>query len=245
MTVAALVAGNCVILKPAEQSPIVVRRLFDILREAGIPDGVLQYLPGVGEVVGQALVNHKDVDIIAFTGSKSVGLMINRQATEVKAGQDHVKRVIAEMGGKNAIIIDDDADLDEAVVGVLTSAYGYAGQKCSACSRAIVLDAVYDTFLNRLVEAAKALPIGPAEDPDTAINAVIDAEARDRILKYAEIARRRTRRADRIEVGPELAAKGNYVGPLIVADVAADADRSRRSLRADLGRFASATLTRP
>lgn len=224
MTVAALATGNTVVLKPAEQSPAIARRLFDILREAGVPDGALQFLPGVGEVVGRALVEHIGVDLVAFTGSRNVGLAINRQAAEVKPGQDRVKRAIAEMGGKNAIIVDDDADLDEAVVGVLTSAFGYAGQKCSACSRAIVLDSVHDAFLNRLVEAAKALPVGPADDPDTAINAVIDREARDRILKYAAIARSEGRVVlDRVDVGPELAAKGNYVGPLIVSEVSPSA----------------------
>src|SRR5205814_6999179 len=133
---------------------------------------------------GQALVDDPRVDIIAFTGSRPVGLEINRRAAETKPGQDHVKRVIAEMGGKNAIIIDDDADLDEAVVGVLQSAFGYAGQKCSACSRVVVLDGVHDAFVARLVDAARALPVGPAEDPDTAIGPVIDARARQRIEDY-------------------------------------------------------------
>src|SRR5262249_29900397 len=139
MTVAALVTGNTVILKPAEQSPVIAWHLAQILQEAGLPPGVLNFLPGLGEEVGQALVNHPEVNLIAFTGSRDVGLLINRQASTVAPGQNHVKRVIAEMGGKNAIIVDDDADLDEAVVGVIHSAFGYSGQKCSACSRVIVL----------------------------------------------------------------------------------------------------------
>ncbi len=222
MTVAALVAGNTVILKPAEQSPVIAWHLVNILERAGLPPGVLNYLPGVGEEVGQALVDHPDVDLIAFTGSREVGLTINRRAAEPKPGQDHVKRVIAEMGGKNAIIVDDDADLDEAVVGVLHSAFGYSGQKCSACSRAVVLDGVYDAFLARLVEAAKALPIGPAEDPDTAIGPVIDGRARDRIEEYKRVAAAEGQVVLSVDVG-DLADRGSYVGPMIVAGVEPDA----------------------
>jgi RHH-type proline utilization regulon transcriptional repressor/proline dehydrogenase/delta 1-pyrroline-5-carboxylate dehydrogenase len=218
MTVASLVAGNTTILKPAEQSPAMGYLLYEVLREAGLPDGVLQYLPGVGEEVGAALVDDPRVNLIAFTGSRPVGLHINRVAADTRPGQDHVKRVIAEMGGKNAIIVDDDADLDEAVVGVLQSAFGYSGQKCSACSRAVVLDSVYDTFLSRLVEAGKAITVGPAEDPDTVVNPVIDAEARERILAYQREAEREGRVVLRLDVGG-LAAKGSYVSPMIVADV--------------------------
>lgn len=218
MVVAALVTGNTVILKPAEQSPIIASKLVEILRQAGVPPGAINFLPGVGEEIGPTLVEHPDVNLIAFTGSRSVGLRINRQAAETSPGQDHVKRVIAEMGGKNAIIVDDDADLDEAVVGVLKSAFGYAGQKCSACSRAIVLDGVYDVFLERLVEAAKTLTVGPADDPDTVVNAVIDRDARDRILEYIRIGEQEGRVVLKVDVG-QLAERGNYVGPVIVADV--------------------------
>ncbi len=218
MTVAALVAGNTVVLKPAEQSPVIAWRLVQILREAGVPPGALNFLPGLGEEVGQALVNHPDVALIAFTGSRDVGLLINRQAAETKPGQDHVKRVIAEMGGKNAIIVDDDADLDEAVVGVLQSAFGYSGQKCSACSRVIVLEGIYDDFLNRLIEAGKAMKIGPADDPETVVGPVIDAEARRRILDYRQLARQEGRVVLDADVN-ELAALGTFVGPMIVADV--------------------------
>ena len=218
MTAAAIVTGNAVILKPAEQSPAIAFRLYRAFREAGLPPGVLQFLPGPGEIVGQALVDDPGVDLIAFTGSKAVGLEINRRAAEVREGQSHVKRVIAEMGGKNAVIIDDDADLDEAVVGVLQSAFGYAGQKCSACSRAVVLDGVYDTFVARLAEAAKAIPVGPPEDPETVVGPVIDADARDRIRNYIEIARSEGRIVFAADIG-SLAEKGHYVGPVIVADV--------------------------
>jgi RHH-type transcriptional regulator, proline utilization regulon repressor / proline dehydrogenase / delta 1-pyrroline-5-carboxylate dehydrogenase len=221
MTVAALVAGNTVVLKPSERSPMMAHLLGEVLREAGLPDEALTILPGFGDV-GEALVNDPRVDLIAFTGSRDVGLKINRQAAEPRPGQDHVKRVIAEMGGKNAIVVDDDADLDEAVVGVLHSAFGYSGQKCSACSRAVVLDGVYDAFLARLVEAAKALPVGPADDPDTAVGPVIDARARDRIEEYKRIAAEEGEVVLSVDVG-HLAGRGSYVGPMIVAGVRPDA----------------------
>jgi RHH-type transcriptional regulator, proline utilization regulon repressor / proline dehydrogenase / delta 1-pyrroline-5-carboxylate dehydrogenase len=222
MTVAAIVTGNTVVLKPAEQSPVIAWHLADVLRKAGLPPGVLNYLPGLGEEAGQALVNHPDVDLIAFTGSRDVGLLINRQATVVSAGQDHVKRVIAEMGGKNAILVDDDADLDEAVMGVIQSAFGYAGQKCSACSRAIVLAENYDAFLSRLIEAARAVKIGPADDPETFVGPVIDAQARSRILEYQRIAAAEGRVVFQGDPG-DLASRGYFVGPTIVADVSSRA----------------------
>jgi len=219
MVVAALVAGNAVILKPAEQSPLIGRRLQEILLEAGLPSDVLQYLPGRGEVVGQALVDDPRVDLISFTGSRAVGLEINRRAAETRPGQDHVKRVIAEMGGKNALIIDDDADLDEAVVGTLQSAFGYAGQKCSACSRVVVVEGVYDAFVARLTEAARSIVVGPPEDPETFFGPIIDAEAKARILRYGALARREGWVVFAGDVG-SLADQGHYVGPMIVADVA-------------------------
>jgi RHH-type proline utilization regulon transcriptional repressor/proline dehydrogenase/delta 1-pyrroline-5-carboxylate dehydrogenase len=218
MTVAALVAGNTVILKPAEQSPVITWHLTNILREAGLPAGVLNYLPGLGEEAGQALVNHPGVDVVAFTGSRDVGLLINRQAALTRPGQGHIKRVIAEMGGKNAILIDDDADLDEAVVGVIHSAFGYAGQKCSACSRAIVLEGIHDAFLGRLVEAARAVKVGPAGDPETLVGPVIDADARRRILDYQRLAATEGRVVFHADVG-SLGDQGYFVGPMIVAEV--------------------------
>ena len=142
---------------------------------------MVNYLPGIGEEIGPALVNHPDVALIAFTGSRRSACTFKPQAGKTPSGQNHVKRVIAEMGGKNAIIVDDDADLDEAVHGVVASAFGYAGQKCSACSRAIVLESVYDAFLERLIEATRSLKVGPAEDPACTVGPVIDAEAQQRI----------------------------------------------------------------
>ncbi|MBI2824561.1 MAG: L-glutamate gamma-semialdehyde dehydrogenase [Planctomycetia bacterium] len=224
MTTAALVTGNTVVMKPAEQSPVVAAKLMDIFRELQLPPGVLNYLPGSGETAGAALVEHPDTAVIAFTGSRAVGLAINRRAAET-SGQGTapiVKRVIAEMGGKNAIIIDDDADLDEAVLGVVRSAFGYQGQKCSACSRAIVLAKVYDQFLARLVDATRSLKVGPAEEPGTSVGPVIDAEAFERVKKYIEVGRNEGRCVLSVEVG-ELAARGFYIGPHIFADVDSEA----------------------
>ena len=229
MTVAALVAGCPVVLKPAEQAPVIAYHLVRILREAGAPPEVIQYLPGSGEVVGAALVADPRTSVIAFTGSVAVGLAINESASKTEAGQDHVKRVIAEMGGKNALIVDDDADLDEAVVGVLSSAFGYAGQKCSAGSRAIVLDGIYDAFVARVAEAGRSWTVGPADDPDTAVPPVIDAEARERVERYRQIAAEEGRIVLDIDPGP-LRDRGHYVGPLIVADVAPEARVAREEI---------------
>ena len=222
MTVAALATGNTVIMKPAEQSAVIGFKLMEIFNELGLPPGVLNYLPGPGEVVGAALVDHPDVALVAFTGSRAVGLSINAQAAQVSTKLTSVKRVIAEMGGKNAIIVDDDADLDEAVLGVVKSAFGYQGQKCSACSRVIVLDTIYDEFLGRLVEAARSLTVGPADDPAASVGPVIDADAFERIHKYIALGRQTARVALATDVGA-LADEGFYVGPHIFADVAPDA----------------------
>src|SRR5262249_10070591 len=147
----------------------------------GLPPGVANYLPGVGEEVGPELINHRDVAVIAFTGSRGVGLLINREAAQTQPGQDHIKRVLAEMGGKNEIIVDSEADLDEAVHGVAASSFGYGGQKCSACSRVVVLEELHDQFLSRLVEATRSLRIGPAEDPGCFVGPLIDADAQRRV----------------------------------------------------------------
>ncbi len=215
MTVAALVTGNCTLLKPAETSSVIAAKLAEILVEAGIPKGVFQYVPGKGSKVGAYLVNHPDTSLIAFTGSQEVGCRIYADAAKLQPKQKHLKRVIAEMGGKNALIIDESADLDQAVVGVVQSAFGYSGQKCSACSRVIVLEPIYDTFVERLVAATRSLNIGMAELPSTQVGPVIDATARDRIKEYIEKGRAEADVTLEIPV-PE---NGYFVPPTIFSEV--------------------------
>ncbi len=219
MTAAALVTGNTVVMKPAEQSPVIASKLMEIFQTIGLPPGVLNYLPGVGEEIGPELVGSPDVAVITFTGSQTVGLAINQQAAVTDDRQESVKRVVAEMGGKNAIIVDDDADLDEAVIGVMQSAFGYSGQKCSACSRAIVLQSVYEEFLKRLVAAVKSMKIGPAVDPGTSVGPVIDEEAYDRIRSYIQIAETEGRVELQDEPG-SVPTDGYFIGPHIFSNVA-------------------------
>jgi RHH-type proline utilization regulon transcriptional repressor/proline dehydrogenase/delta 1-pyrroline-5-carboxylate dehydrogenase len=190
MAVSALVTGNTVIMKPAEQSSLVAYGLMKLMQEAGFPADAVQFLPGLGEEVGAHLVKHPQISTIAFTGSKAVGLHILKEASVRGPGQKEVKRCIIEMGGKNAIIVDNDADLDEAVDGVLYSAFGFSGQKCSACSRVIVLEEVFEKFEARLLEAAKCLVLSTADDPRSDMGPVVDKEAFDRILTTIAIAKK-------------------------------------------------------
>ncbi|MEH2060963.1 MAG: L-glutamate gamma-semialdehyde dehydrogenase [Nostoc sp.] len=226
MTVAALVSGNCTLLKPAETSSVITAKLTEILIEAGFPKGVFQYVPGKGSQVGAYLVNHPDTHVIAFTGSQEVGCRIYADAATLKPGQKHMKRVIAEMGGKNAIIVDESADLDQAVVGVVQSAFGYSGQKCSAASRVIVLQPIYDTFVQRLVEATKSLNIGEAELPSTQVGPVIDANARDRIREYIEKGKAEAQLALELP-SPE---QGYFIGPVIFSEVSPNAVISQQEI---------------
>ncbi len=189
MTAAALVTGNTAIVKPAEQTPGIASVMAELFWQAGVPKEVLHFLAGPGETVGAALVRDPRISVIAFTGSKAVGLDIIQAAGVTPDGQPHVKRVVCEMGGKNAVIIDSSADLDEAVVGVRQSAFGFAGQKCSACSRVICLDPVHDRFLERLVNATQALQVGDPIEPGTDVGPVIDQEAYDKIQRYIAIGR--------------------------------------------------------
>jgi RHH-type proline utilization regulon transcriptional repressor/proline dehydrogenase/delta 1-pyrroline-5-carboxylate dehydrogenase len=216
MLTGALVTGNTVILKPAGPAPLIGARLVDILWRAGAPPEAVQFLSGPGSAVGATLVEHPHVDLIAFTGSREVGLWIVEKAGQTKEGQKGVKKVIAEMGGKNAIIVDDDADLDQAVLGIIKSAFGYAGQKCSACSRVIALDAIYDRLVARLVEATRSLRVGPAEDPGTFVPPVITAEAKAGIDRYIEIGRGE---AALLFQGTAPDDGGFYVAPVIFGEV--------------------------
>lgn len=217
---AALVTGNTVVMKPAEQSSLVAQGLFEILMQAGFPQSTVEFLPGFGEEVGDYMVKHPLTATIAFTGSKTVGLLIAKNAAEVKPGQQHVKRCIIEMGGKNAVIIDNDADLDEAVDAVLYSAFGYAGQKCSAASRLIILEDVYEKFTERLTEAARSLQIASSENPVAYLGPVVDEEAYTRLLSSIASAEKKYK----VLYKGEAPIGGYYVPVTILGDVKADDD---------------------
>jgi RHH-type proline utilization regulon transcriptional repressor/proline dehydrogenase/delta 1-pyrroline-5-carboxylate dehydrogenase len=212
MTAAGLAAGNAVVLKPAEQSPGSALMLVEALHAAGVPPDAVSLLPGFGDA-GATLVRDPRVHVIAFTGSSAVGLEIVRAAAETPEGQDHVKRVVAEMGGKNCVIVDSDADLDEVVPGVVQSAFVYAGQKCSAAARVLVHDVLHDALVERLVGATEALIVGQAEDFTTEVPPVIEREARDRIEGYAAAAREQ----GRLEEGAAAASGDGWFCPPRVA----------------------------
>ena len=218
MVVAALVTGNAVLFKPAEQTPAVASKLVEALTAGGLPDGVLAFLPGLGDEVGAYLVEHPDVSFVVFTGSKPVGLGIVDAAAKVRNGQRHVKRVIAEMGGKNPLIVDADADLDQAVPIAVASAFGYSGQKCSACSRLIVLDEVYDQLVERLVGATRLLRVGHPREMSVDIGPLIDAEAHERVRSYVDLAPEEGEVVLAVDDIPET---GYFVGPTIVSEVRA------------------------
>jgi 1-pyrroline-5-carboxylate dehydrogenase len=216
MTVGALVTGNTVVLKPSSDSPVIGAKFYELVKEAGLPDGVLNFITGPGSTVGDTLVAHPKTRFVAFTGSKEVGIHIYELASKVQPGQIWLKRVIAEMGGKDAIIVDDEADIDAAVKGVVVSAFGYQGQKCSACSRAIVVESVYDKFIEKLVAEAEKLEIGPAKE-NYPVGPVINAGAQQKILSYIEIGKSE----GRLLTGGEAVRQdeGYYIKPTIFADV--------------------------
>ena len=186
MTVAPLVCGNTVLIKPAEQSSLIGYEFAKLLLKSGFPKNSFAFLPGRGEVVGDYLVKHPQIPLISFTGSFEVGAAIIKEASLIKPGQKHIKRCVTEMGGKNSIIIDDSADLDEAVAGVIESAFGFQGQKCSACSKVVILTGIYERFLNRLLPAIESLIVCNPENPKAFVGPVIDQTAFKRIQRIIE-----------------------------------------------------------
>src|SRR5438477_12009515 len=216
MVSAALVTGNTVIMKPSEQSIICGAMLMQVFEEAGVPPGVLNFISGHGSVIGAHLVDHKDVDLIAFTGSREVGLRIWESAGKTQPDQRELKRVVCEMGGKNPVIIDSDADLDEAIVDSIYSAFGYQGQKCSALSRLILLEENYDRVMERLIPAAASLRVGNPEEPDIMVGPVIDEPAYRRILEYIEIGKKEATLAYQAK---EIPPHGYFIPPTIFTGV--------------------------
>ncbi|PYK34510.1 MAG: L-glutamate gamma-semialdehyde dehydrogenase [Verrucomicrobia bacterium] len=227
MTSAALVTGNTVIMKPSEQSIICGAMLMQVFEEAGVPPGVLNFLSGHGSVIGAHLVDHKDVDLIAFTGSREVGLKIWESAGVTRPGQRELKRVVCEMGGKNAMIVDSDADLDEAIGYSIYSAFGYQGQKCSALSRLILLEENHDRVLERLIPAAASLRVGDPEEPGIMVGPVIDESAYRRILDYIEIGKSEATLAYQAK---EVPPHGYFVPPTIFTEVKPDMRIAREEI---------------
>ncbi|HET7252015.1 MAG TPA: L-glutamate gamma-semialdehyde dehydrogenase [Gemmatimonadales bacterium] len=220
MTSAAIVTGNTVALKPSSDSPAIAWQFWQLMDEIGLPAGVLNFVSGGGGTVGDTLVRHPKTRFVSFTGSREVGIGINRLAAEVQPGQIWLKRVVAEMGGKDAIIVDDEADLDAAAQGVAQSAFGFQGQKCSACSRAIVTRKVYDRFLDKLAAEVEKIAIGDPQQPTTTLGPVVNATAREKILDYIAKGRRDGRLLAGGGPGP---GDGYFIQPTVIADVKPDA----------------------
>ena len=216
MTTAALVTGNTAVIKPSSETPTIAAKFAEVLLAAGFPPRSFSLVTGSGSVVGDVLVKHPKTRFVSFTGSREVGLRINELAAKPQPGQVWIKRVVAEMGGKDAIVVDEEADLDKAVDGVLVSAFGYQGQKCSACSRAIVSEKVYDAFVEKLKARAERLPVGPADDPANYMGPVISDGARRSILNYIDVGRKEGRL---VTGGSAADGEGYFVRPTIIADV--------------------------
>jgi 1-pyrroline-5-carboxylate dehydrogenase len=216
LTSSALVAGNTVVLKPASTSALVAAHFVDLLRETGLPDGVVNFLPGPGGSVGDALVEHPLTRFISFTGSRDVGLRINELAAKHHPGQRWIKRTILEMGGKDSIVVDETADLDAAATAIVASAFGFQGQKCSACSRAILVEPVYDAVLSKVVERARLLTMGDPDDPNNYMGAVVDENAYRKIQSYIELGKKE---GELVLGGESVDRDGYFVPPTIFADV--------------------------
>jgi len=227
MTTAALVSGNTVVLKPSSDAPGTAAQVVALLREAGVPAGVLNFVTGAGGRIGNRLVEHPQTRFISFTGSKEVGLGINERAARAQPGQIWIKRVVAEMGGKDSIVVAGDADLDKAADGIVAAAFGYQGQKCSACSRAIVDAAVYDAMLDKIVERTRRLTVGPTAERTNFMGPVVNEKARAKILEYIEAGKREGRV---VAGGGTAPGEGHFVQPTVIADVGPQAKISQEEI---------------
>jgi 1-pyrroline-5-carboxylate dehydrogenase len=216
IVVASLVTGNTVVVKPAADSPTIAAKFIDILFEAGVPKEAVNFITGPGSVIGDVMVQHPKTRYIGFTGSKEVGLRISELAAKAAPGQIWIKRTVLEMGGKDAIVVDDEADIDAAVEGTAQAAFGYQGQKCSACSRAIVSEKIYDTFVQKLVERTKKITLGPSDDPNNYMGPVISQSAMKTILDYIEVGKKEGKL---LTGGKRAAGDGYFIEPTIIADV--------------------------
>nr|WP_192894222.1 L-glutamate gamma-semialdehyde dehydrogenase [Lysinibacillus composti] len=226
-TVAAVVTGNTVLLKPASTTPVIAYKFIEVLEEAGLPAGVVNYVPGSGAEVGDYLVDHPKTRFISFTGSRDVGLRINQRASVLNDGQIWIKRVIAEMGGKDTIVVDKEADLELAAQSIVKSAFGFSGQKCSACSRAVIVEDVYDEVVERVTKLTKELTVGDPTDPSNFMATVIDANAFNKITEYIEIGKGEGRL---VAGGTADDSVGYFVQPTVFADV----DPSARIMKEEI-----------
>ncbi len=215
-SVAALVTGNPIVMKPAEPSSTVGRKLFELMEGVGFPRGVVNFLAGKGRVVGPALVEHPRTRFVSFTGSKEVGCLLSEQTAKVRPGQRFIKRLVAEMGGKGAIVVDANSDLDAAASAIVASAFGFQGQKCSACTRAILVDPIHDGALERIVSRTKALRIGDPADPATQVGPMTGREQFEKTLGYVEIGKQEARL---VTGGVRHGETGWFVEPTVFADV--------------------------
>jgi 1-pyrroline-5-carboxylate dehydrogenase len=227
MTIASVVTGNTVVVKPSSDSPTIAAIFVDILYEAGVPRDVVSYFTGPGSTAGEALVTHPKTRFIAFTGSKEAGLRIAEQATKTQPGQVWIKRTVLEMGGKDAIVVDEEADVDAAVEGVALAAFGFQGQKCSACSRAIVCERIYDEFLAKLVARVKLIKVGSPEDPTNFMGPVINKAAMTSILGYIDVGKKEGRL---VAGGNRASGEGYFVEPTVIADI----DRKARIFQEEI-----------
>jgi RHH-type proline utilization regulon transcriptional repressor/proline dehydrogenase/delta 1-pyrroline-5-carboxylate dehydrogenase len=218
-------------MKPAEQTTVIAAAFMGVLLDAGLPAGVVNFLPGYGEEIGEHLVSHPKVDFIAFTGSRAVGLRIWAAAGQTRPGQANLKKVVCEMGGKNALIVDTDADFDEAIPAALYSAFGFSGQKCSALSRLIVVAQAYEPFVDRFVAACGSLTVGDPSLPGTVVGPVIDPPARAKILDLIERGKQEAKLAFQARLSPDILASGGYfVPPTVFVDVPPDAVIAREEI---------------
>jgi 1-pyrroline-5-carboxylate dehydrogenase len=227
MTSAAIVSGNTIVLKPSSDAAVTAAWFVDLLHEVGVPPGVVNFIPGSGSEIGDVIVAHPDIRFVSFTGSKEVGLRINELAATPQAGQKWIKRVVAEMGGKDSIIIASDADLDAAVEGVAVSAFGFQGQKCSACSRAIVEEKVYDEFLDKLQRRVGAMTVGDPRNPANFMGPVINEAALKSIMRYIERGQAEGRL---VAGGNRVGDRGYFLEPTIIADVGPNATIAQQEI---------------
>jgi 1-pyrroline-5-carboxylate dehydrogenase len=227
MTASAIVAGNTVLLKPASQTPVIAYKFLEVLKEAGLPDGVVNFVPGDPQEIGDFMVDHKLTRFVSFTGSRDVGLRINERAAKKQPGQIWIKRVIAEMGGKDAIIVDEGADLELAAKNIVVSAFGFSGQKCSACSRVIAHEAIYDKLLDRVVELTREIKVGDVQDPENYMGPVIDEKAYRKVTEYIAIGKQEGRL---VYGGEAIDTPGYFIQPTIFADVDPNARISQEEI---------------